>query len=454
MSPPSDCRIGGDGPRSTDPRERAAATANVRYHRAVQKARCARRWLPALAALLAARVHASPVIPPGNEKLFAALLGTGKPLPAGCRLTGATIEQRLVVAEYACGEARAIVELHHPAEAPDAGVKTERFALVPRGDVREALLEAVESRVRAGERAFAWSDEAAAPAAAGAPSPSGQPPPPSGQPPRPPPAPSDLVPNPTPAQMHAYEEAERRFRAGDYDGSLAAAVALVRATLPRPVDGALGLVVSSVASTSPGPDQVAGYAAAADARPADPLANFIAGVAAHYCGHRHGRTREEKARYYAAAIRYLERARPAFDFEPRLWLYLAVSHHRLGERAEAERLIEHAVTLARQDPDIYYCRAEIFAHEDLGRSVEDVRTYLAMTEALHRQGVPLNPQKHARVEAMLANLEAAARGAPLAEDLWDPLARRARSPLRGALAATGGALVVALALFVALRRSG
>ena len=57
---------------------------------------------------------------------------------------------------------------------------------------------------------------------------------------------------------------------------------------------------------------------------------------------------------------------------------------------EAQALIEQAIPLATNDPDVYYCRAEIFQRANLARSLEDVERYLTMVDELHKQGVPLN----------------------------------------------------------------
>src|SRR5207247_1554001 len=109
---------------------------------------------------------------------------------------------------------------------------------------------------------------------------------------------------------------------------------------------------------------------------------------------------------------------------PRVFVYLGVSHFRLGEQAEAEKLIEQAVPLATNDPDVYYCRAEIFQRVNVTRSIADIERYLTMVGTLHAQGVPVSESKHDRVRKMLEHLRAVERGAekPAADDaMWDPL---------------------------------
>jgi tetratricopeptide (TPR) repeat protein len=186
----------------------------------------------------------------------------------------------------------------------------------------------------------------------------------------------------------------------------------------------LGTLVSLVASTmndQAGMDQLTRQA---DAHPDDVLAQFMAGVAVHYHGHVQAQSYDEKRRLYARAIPYLERTMSTYSFEPRVYLYLAISHFRLGRQAEAQRLIEQAIPLAVNDPDVFYCRGEIYQRVDLPRAIADVQHYLDMVEQLHAQGVPLNPEKHARVQRMLAALQAVQRGErtlPENDALFDPI---------------------------------
>jgi tetratricopeptide (TPR) repeat protein len=220
----------------------------------------------------------------------------------------------------------------------------------------------------------------------------------------------------------AFRAAEKLLERGRYGEALDGFVKLVPAPPTPPAPGVITAVLAALASMSPDAVAVARLTGDADGHPGDPLRQLMAGVGAHYCGHRHGRTRDEKARYYRLAIRYLERAVPLYEDEPRRLLYLAVSHHRLGEQSAAQALIERAVAVGSRDPDVFYCRAEVFQRVDLARSIADVERYLAMTTAMRARGFADNPEKHRRVEAMLAHLRAAARGeAPLDGDLWDPL---------------------------------
>ena len=106
------------------------------------------------------------------------------------------------------------------------------------------------------------------------------------------------------------------------------------------------------------------------------MKQFVAGVGAHYYAHQSAPTKEAKRPYYEIALTYLSRAESAYAAEPRLWIYLAVSNFRLGRQREAEALIEKAVALGADDPDAYYCRAEIFQHQNLARSLADLDLYI------------------------------------------------------------------------------
>lgn len=352
------------------------------------------------------------VIPPGAEQLVGAMVGEGAPLPDECKLDHASIDRDRIVAAYACGGRTVAIVLRHPAdrEAAAAVAKTEQFAIVADADAPKSLVAELAKRIAAREKDWRWVSAEAPGLATPTVGPS---------------APTEPSPAFTPEQSETFLAGVRLYRAAQYQKAFETFRALAR-TVPE--NGVLGMVVASLASTAPDAPAVDRYAAEADAHPDDTLAQFVAGVAAHYCGHLHGRTRAEKAAYYTRAIGYLSRTRPKFDFEPRVFVYLAVSHFRLGHQAEAEQLIERAVPLAQNDPDVYYCRGEILQRADLPRSIADVRRYLDMSASLEKQGVPPNPAKLARVEKMLAHLEAVQRGAAQPEDLFDPLAEPSPPP--------------------------
>jgi hypothetical protein len=98
-----------------------------------------------------------PSIAPGQEELFAAMLGRGIALPDACALTAGQIERSVVRGVYQCAGAEVVVELVHPATAPFAAARTEKLAIVTAGGTPPpALLGALEERIRARESAFEW----------------------------------------------------------------------------------------------------------------------------------------------------------------------------------------------------------------------------------------------------------------------------------------------------------
>jgi hypothetical protein len=67
-------------------------------------------------------------------------------------------------------------------------------------------------------------------------------------------------------------------------------------------------------------------------------------------------------------------------------LPLAVSHFQLGHELEAQTLIEEAVRLGPDDPQVFYRRAEILQHVDVERSLHDLETYLSLSARRREQG--------------------------------------------------------------------
>lgn len=188
---------------------------------------------------------------------------------------------------------------------------------------------------------------------------------------------------------------------------------------PR-AEGVLGMVVASVASSGLSRQEVQALMDDADAHPDDPLRQFIAGAATHYYAHNDGKSVEEKQKYYELCLHFLGRAE-AYDFEPRLYIYRAVSHFRLGNQALAEELIEKAVARAGEDPDAYYCRAEIFQRTNTERSLDDLRLYIDMQERQARNGAVVSKPKMARVRLMQEYLEAVHRGDMEPMEIFDPV---------------------------------
>ena len=117
----------------------------------------------ATAALLFAAPKAladsEPVIPPGQEALFADMLGMDADLPAGCKVVRVSIAKSSVHSHYRCrddasspGGADVRLALH-PVEHRGGGVvkRTDRFAIVAADPVPAALLDALIGRIRTSE---------------------------------------------------------------------------------------------------------------------------------------------------------------------------------------------------------------------------------------------------------------------------------------------------------------
>lgn len=348
------------------------------------------------------------VIPPGEERALVDLLGGDTEL-AGCRLDTATVDRTEVRVGYVCsGRAPVALALRHPSLGTGAVATTARFAIVASTALPDGFLAALSERMRDRERAFHWIS-AEAPGL-------GVPPPAD--------APSSVVADQTALtaeQSERYLVGVRLSRSGRQREAFEVFFALAREV---PGHGVLGVMVAALASSMTDAASVARFTRAADAAPADTLAQFVAGVSVHYHGHREGRSLHEKRQLYRRAIQYLSRTLPAYSFEPRVYLYLAVSHFRLGHQAEAERLIELAVPLAANDPDVFYCRGEIFQRVNIQKAIVDIRRYLSMADQLRAQGIPINVHKHRRVQSMLRSLVAVSRGTetlPPDDALFDPI---------------------------------
>ncbi|MDX2166790.1 MAG: hypothetical protein SF182_06990 [Deltaproteobacteria bacterium] len=97
------------------------------------------------------------VIPPGQEELFAAMLGRGAALPDGCTFSTGQIEQSVVRGAYECPGGTVTFELRHLSAAPADATRTEKLALVTIGGTPPAaLLETLEGRIRQREGEFVW----------------------------------------------------------------------------------------------------------------------------------------------------------------------------------------------------------------------------------------------------------------------------------------------------------
>ena len=127
--------------------------------------------------------------------------------------------------------------------------------------------------------------------------------------------------------------------------------------------------------------------------------------------------------------------------EPREYLYRAMNAFHDGRQAEAEQLVGHAAQMGSTDPDVLYCRANIFGERDIGQAIADLQAYdKAMADTLDK-----TPGKQQRVAEMLAELQAC-QGA---KDLRQ--CRNLRKVSQWTVRWLPGIAVVVLGLFALLR---
>ncbi|MCC6216008.1 MAG: hypothetical protein IT376_14170 [Polyangiaceae bacterium] len=380
------------------------------------------RWiaLAAGAPLVAGAALAGPepgappwVIPPGQEALVLDLLGGKDTLPGGCSLESANIAAAEISAEYTCTGGRRQLVAEHPS-APGAGAaRAEALAL--RGGpepLPPEAIAAVLARVKARGGAFRWQAPGggAASGATASAAPAVSAPPAAATP-----------------EEHEYARGLALYRDGK---SREASVIFVELARKNPRQrGVLGMVVATLAGSQLFEPEVRELLATADTAPADLLAQFRAGVAAHYFAHEEASSVEEKRGWYETALRYLDRARP-LDFEARWHIYQAVTNFRLGNQALAEEQIERAVALGSDDPDVYYCRAEIFQRTNIPRALEDIRRYQEKVAEIVRGGGTTSASKSARVQMMYDHLSAVQRGEAAPREIFDPVSH---DPLTGML---------------------
>jgi len=97
-------------------------------------------------------------IPPGQEELVGAMLGSSVALPGDCKLVTGNLEKTTITATYACPSGDVVVVLTHPAAAPTNATRTEKFALrIERGTAPADLQNVLLSRIREREGQFRWT---------------------------------------------------------------------------------------------------------------------------------------------------------------------------------------------------------------------------------------------------------------------------------------------------------
>jgi tetratricopeptide (TPR) repeat protein len=232
----------------------------------------------------------------------------------------------------------------------------------------------------------------------------------------------------------AYAESELLMREmGDHVGDrlMNLLLPLARKEPHSLLVGRLVVAAARIAHGPKGPGRVDGLVADADAAPNDALANFIAGVAAHYRGHGHGQSRQAKSADYNLTIKHLRRAEKDLGHAPRLWIYLAVSYYRTGRQAQAEEAIERAEEAEKgEDADVYYCSAEVYHGKDPAKALAEIGKYRAIMDDNRKKGAYTAPHKEAAVVRMQKHLRNVIAGteAPQGLELFDPVVAKPTLP--------------------------
>ena len=113
---------------------------------------------------------------------------------------------------------------------------------------------------------------------------------------------------------------------------------------------------------------VAKYTARFEKNPSDWNAAFFAGALLHY------------KREWDRSTEHLLAAEPHLPEVPRLYLYIAMNHHRSGgDHQQAVAYIHKAVAAGSTDPDVFYCRGVIFMDDKPAEAARDLDRYLNMT---------------------------------------------------------------------------
>ena len=350
------------------------------------------------------------VIPPGQETNILAIIALIDEAVPACVRDGVQILEDQIRVLYHCGENRAetTLTLQHPAKALEGDRLTERFAMRIEGTLPDPVRVAVEAAVRTREVDFTWSEVTGF----------------QGRSPIPPEElgrKSQGAPEFPPEFLEKASEAKQLYNDSRPEEALELYLELARSPYARHAN-ILGMVVASLASTEPRREVVEAYVADADAYPDDPLKQFVAGITAHYSAHYRGKNRENRVWLYNTTIERLERCEDAFPEQPRVYIYQAISHYRLGHQEKAEALIEQAIQISDHDPDGFYCRAEIWHRKDPLKAVQDIDIYLEKIEEIHKQYGETPPKaKVQRVHKMREYLEAVARGEAEYQEIFDPL---------------------------------
>ncbi|MFH1529136.1 MAG: hypothetical protein ABIK09_00200 [Pseudomonadota bacterium] len=170
------------------------------------------------------------------------------------------------------------------------------------------------------------------------------------------------------------------------------AIALLQGLVDRGArtSGLMGSLDALYAQSPDRAEHRARFIRVADAAPEDAASAFFAGSLLHYDGE-HERSNQ-----------YLMRAAEGLPGVARVFIYIAMNHHRgKGDRAQAAKYIDLAFAAGARDPDIYYCRGIINMDVEPEATIQDLRRYLSLT----RTSWDVPKEKARLVETIIERLE-------------------------------------------------
>lgn len=98
------------------------------------------------------------MVPTGQDDLLAAMFGRGEVLPGECRWLRGEGDRRVVRTAYGCPGGEVVFELRHPDDAPEAVMRTRKFALVLlTGTPPPGLADSLLARIGEREAGFEWA---------------------------------------------------------------------------------------------------------------------------------------------------------------------------------------------------------------------------------------------------------------------------------------------------------
>ncbi len=140
---------------------------------------------------------------------------------------------------------------------------------------------------------------------------------------------------------------------------------------------------------------------------------------------------------------HLEQLVGVIDHEPRIYVYQAMNHFNLGDKAKARAFLEEGIKLKKVDPDVYYCRAEITRDSERDLALSDLERYLVLTARSQFE----NPGKRIRVVEMRdALVRCKEEGIAKCEGPWE----HPRNKVVGFIRRNEGTLIASAALVLLL----